>query len=251
MLRDNPPPAFLEQPPAEDSLLFHGPQLNLAQANVDAARARLAEAELALTRTEVRSPYAARVREESVALGQFVSAGRSLATLYSIDVVEIVLPVPDTDLAWIGGEGILTGGNGPAVTVSVERGGERQQWPGRVVRTDGVIDPKTRMVHLIVEVHEPFRKGRAPLTVGMFVQGEVQGRRLRGVVPLPRHTLREGDTVWVVDGESRLRIREAAVARVTAATVYLSRGVADGERVILSRLDAVTDGMAVRVVEGE
>ena len=251
MLRDNPPPAFLEQPPAEDSLLFHGPQLNLAQANVDAARARLAEAELALTRTEVRSPYAARVREESVALGQFVSAGRSLATLYSIDVVEIVLPVPDTDLAWIGGEAILTGGNGPAVTVSVERGGERQQWPGRVVRTDGVIDPKTRMVHLIVEVHEPFRKGRAPLTVGMFVQGEVQGRRLRGVVPLPRHTLREGDTVWVVDGESRLRIREAAVARVTDATVYLSRGVADGERVILSRLDAVTDGMAVRVVEGE
>ena len=74
MLRDNPPPAFLEQPPAEDSLLFHGPQLDLAQANVDAARARLAEAELALMRTEVRAPYAARVREESVALGQFVSA---------------------------------------------------------------------------------------------------------------------------------------------------------------------------------
>ena len=239
MLQDNPPPAFRDQPPAKDSLLFHG-------------RARLAEAELALGRTEVRAPYAARVREEAVDVGQFVAAGRSLATLYSIDVAEIIFPVPDDDLPWIGGEGLLNGSvTGPAVTVSAERGGKRYQWPGRVVRTDGVIDPQTRMVHLIVEVQEPYRLGRAPLTVGRFVRGEVQGRRLQGVVPLPRHALREGDTVWVVEEGSRLGVRKVNVARVTGATVFLSEGLSDGDRVIVSRLDAVTDGMVIRVAEDE
>ncbi len=120
-----------------------------------------------------------------------------------------------------------------------------------MVRTDGVIDPQTRMVHLIVEVEEPYRQGRAPLTVGRFVQGEVQGRPLRGVVPLPRHALREGDTVWVVAGDSRLEVREVTVARVTDATVLLSRGLSNGDQVILSRLDAVTNGMVVRVAGGE
>jgi RND family efflux transporter MFP subunit len=251
MLRDNPPEVFKRNPPTEDSLLFHGPQLDLARANLAAAKARLAETELNLSRTEIRAPYAARVRSEAVDVGQYLTVGKSVATLYSIDVAEIVFPVPDEDLKWIGGVALLQGKSpGPKVTVRAQRGGEEHQWPGRVVRTEGVVDPQTRMVHLVVEVLDPYRRGRAPLTVGLFVAGEIHGGALKGVVRLPRHALRENDTVWLAEAPGKLRVQPVEVARVTESEVLLYSGVKLGDRVIVSRIDAVTDGMKIRIPGG-
>ncbi len=231
--------------PSEDSLVLQGPQLAAARAGVAAARARLAEAELALERTEIRAPFDARVLEESVTRGQYVAAGRSVARIYPTDAVEVVLPVSEEDLGWIGPLSAA-----PRVVARARVAGRPAEWSGRVVRTEGVIDPGTRMVRLVARFPGPFRPGRPPLTVGLFVEAEIAGRTLKGVVPIPAHALRENDTVWVVGDDGRLRIRPVGVARATDSRVLVTEGLGPGDRVVLTRLDAVTDGMIVRVAEG-
>ena len=86
-----------EPPP----LTLREPQLAEAEAAVAAARAALLNAERNLERTEIRAPFAGRVRQKQVDVGQFVSPGSPLGTVYAVDYAEIRLPLPDEELAFL------------------------------------------------------------------------------------------------------------------------------------------------------
>ena len=132
--------------------------------------------------------------------------------------------------------------------------GQRHQWQGRVVRTEGELDPQSRMVRLVVEVDEPYgaiADGTPPLTVGMFVDVAIAGRHVDGVRMVPRTALRQGDAVWAVGKDGVLRMRQANVLRRMRDDVLARIDLGDDERIITSQISGVTDGMKVRVSDGE
>jgi len=73
----------------------------VTEAELREQTAKLARAERDLDRTEIRAPYQGRVRSEKVDVGQFVSRGVSIATLYATDYAEVRLPLPDRDLFYL------------------------------------------------------------------------------------------------------------------------------------------------------
>jgi RND family efflux transporter MFP subunit len=221
-----------------------------ANAALRQAKAALVQAERNLDRTEIRAPYAGRVRDEQVDVGQFVNRGSTLAQIYAVDFAEVRLPIPDEELAHLE-LSLMPGsnGDGPAVTLSADFAGERREWQGRVVRTEGELDPKSRMVHVIARVDDPYSSSTnrdAPLSVGLFVDATIHGRELTGAVRIPREALRENDRVWVADENDQLRIRRVEVTQRGREEVVVASGLGDGERVILSSLTAPVEGMPVR-----
>jgi len=238
----------------------------VADAALREARARLVQARRELGRTELRAPFEGRVRSKDVDVGQFVSRGAPIATLYAVDFAEVRLPLPDRELRWLDlplgldGQGDASDA-GPAVTLHAEFAGRGRRWQGRVVRTEGEIDPRSRMVHVVARVADPYGRhegdgadGVAPLAVGLFVQAEIEGRTVADAFVLPRAALHhaagdEGDRVHVVDAEGRLHVRPVEVLRSEGERVVIGHGLAAGERVSVSALPAVVDGMPVRVVE--
>jgi RND family efflux transporter MFP subunit len=256
--------------------------LRVAQASLREKRAQLERAERDLTRTELRAPYAGRVREKSVDVGQFVSRGQLLAKLYAVDYAEVRLPLPDRELAYLDlslayrseREDDEPGGSeadaaaesqsaapepaapGPAVSLHAEFAGRMHTWQGFIVRTEGEIDPKSRMVNVVARVEDPYGRDtageRPPLAVGLFVQAEIAGRLAPGAFVVPRSALRRDEAdrkhrVLVVDDELRLWPREVEVLRQERERVVLGDGLLAGERVCISPLRAVVDGMRVRV----
>ena len=235
-------------------LTLRQPQIAEARAVVEAAGANLQRARRNLERTVVRSPYAGRVREKRVDVGQYISVGAPVATLYSIDVAEVRLPLPDAELQYLDLPLIYRGdrdGDGPAVTLTATFAGGTHEWEGRVVRTEGEIDPRSRMVHVVAQVENPYGRGdepgRPPLAAGMYVRATIHGRTIEGVASLPRSALRSDGNVWVIDGDDRLRIRNVAVLRTDREYVYVSGGLSEGERVCVSALEVVSEGMQVRL----
>jgi RND family efflux transporter MFP subunit len=232
----------------------------VAAATVREARASLAQAERDLERTEIRAPYACRIREERVDVGQFVTRGVSIAKLYAIDYVEVRLPVPDDQLAYLdlhlGRRGTVTEDASPEVVLRARFAGAEHAWRGRVVRTEGEIDPKSRMVHAVARVEDPYGRvedddERPPLAVGLFVAAEILGQRVANVAVLPRSAMRSGNQVLVVDGEDRLRYRQVDVLRSGRDEVVVRAGLEAGERVCVSPLEAVVEGMKVRPIRFE
>ena len=191
-------------------------------------------------------PFNGVVVTESVDVGQFVGPGNRLATVYGTDVVEVRVPLDSADLAWFDLPSRSGRGRSRA-EVTADFGGMRSTWNGRVTRMEAQVDETTRMVHVVVEIDDPYDAAgdRPALLPGTFVDVRILGRTLNGVVPVPRYAVREGDTVWVFD-DGHLAIRDVEILRSDRERSLVRTGLGDGDLVILSALDAVTDGMVVR-----
>ncbi|MCY3736092.1 MAG: efflux RND transporter periplasmic adaptor subunit [Gemmatimonadaceae bacterium] len=245
-------------------LALHIPQVRLAEATLKAARARRREAELRLERTRLRAPFAGRVRSTDLDVGQYVSPGRGVARLYGIERAEVPVPVPDEELAWIDvpsppvsprpspaadsppPELPQEAGRGQ-VLLRARHAGRDHTWKGRVARTEGQVDPRSRMINLIVEVDAPYDprdSATAPLMVGLFVEVEIQGRPLTAVRTIPRRALHDGGVVWLAE-DGRLRRQLVEVVHLGREEALVRFDAAPGARVITSQLRGVTDGMAV------
>ena len=236
-------------------LLFREPQIAEVQASLAAAEAGLRQAQYDLERTVVLAPFAGRVRSKQVDVGQFVQRGMAVATLYSVDVAEVRLPIPNAELEFCSlplayRDGTATA-DGPTVRLTARFAGREHVWRGRIVRTEGEIDARTRMVNAIAQVTDPYARGsstgRPPLAVGMFVQAEIDGNVVRNVVALPRTALRSDSTVYVIDSADRLQFREVDVLRRQRDRVLVRAGLEDGERVCVSSLETAVNGMQVQV----
>ena len=86
---------------APSTLVLREPQLLEAKANVAAADGRLEQAQRNLERTRIRAPYAGRVLEKRVDVGQFVGPGTLLGRIYAVDYAEIRLPLAEWQLGFI------------------------------------------------------------------------------------------------------------------------------------------------------
>ena len=240
-------------------LVLRRPQLAQARADLAAAQAVLQQAQLDLERTEIRAPYAGRVRTKSVDVGQFVNRGAPSAKIYAVDYAEVRLPIPDDQLAFLDlpldFRGDTAHRRGPEVILSSTFAGRQHSWTGHIVRLEGEIDPKSHMVHAVARVENPYGRGdepqRPPLAVGLFVEAEIIGRLVEDVTVVPRGAMRSHNQILVVDDENRLHFRTVEVLRADKKEVVIRSGLTCQERVCLSPLDAVTDGMRVRTMSDE
>jgi RND family efflux transporter MFP subunit len=222
-------------------------------ANLSEARVALEQAQRDLKRSEIQAPFRGRVREERVDVGQFLTRGQAFATVYATDFVEVRLPIPDAQLAFLDlplwERGPIPEERFPEVVLSARFAGRDHEWRGRVVRTEGEIDTRSRLVHVVARVENDVSPGGVPLPVGLFVQARIAGRTAANVMVIPRQALQNQGRVLVVDADDKLRFRRVEVLRVEGNDALIAAGLAAGERVCISAIQAPVDGMQVRPVE--
>jgi len=149
-------------------LVVRQPQIRQAEALLQAATAQLAKANLDLERTTIAMPFPGRITQKSVDVGQYVTPGQSVAAVYSTEVVEIVIPLEDRELAWFEapmGQSNGTTGNESSseATVRADFEGTRHAWKGRVVRTQGKIDPCRGWLRLLWRCKSRLKSAKAVL----------------------------------------------------------------------------------------
>ncbi len=232
-------------------LVLRKPQIAQAQAELAAAMASLETAKLNLARTTITLDFDGRVSSESVDVGQYITPGQPIGTAYSTEAVEIVVPLEDEQFEWLEMP-LLVGNIGrddmPRAVVKANFAGRHVTWDGYVTRTQGQIDPVSRVVNVVVEVPEPFERANSkpPLTPGMFAEVEIQGRHVRNVTRVPRHAVHEGNVLWVVN-DSKLHIQPVRVIRKDRETAFITTGISGGDIIVTTPLEAVVDKMDIRV----
>ena len=227
-----------------------------AAAALASAEAELVRAQRNLERTEIRLPYEGMVLSKDTDLGQFVSPGTRLGVAFATDYAEVRLPLTDQDLAFVdlpeATEIAETGAwDGPPVTLSATRMGKPAEWQARIVRSEGVVDEKSRVTYAVARIDDPYRLHEAgiPLPVGTFVTAEIAGRTMEEVIRVPRSALRSASQLLIVDDDNRIRIRDVDVIRTDARYAYIGDGAEAGERIAVSAIETPLNGMYVRTTD--
>ncbi len=248
-------------------LALRRPHLKEKRAAVEAAKSRLAQAELDLSRTVVAAPCNALVLRETVEIGQLVNARTAVASLVCTDTFRVAVSVPLNELGWVEfpnaarlqpaeGSPAATA-KGSAVRIRRDLGnGESVQWTGWVERLLGDVTENGRMARVLVLVPDPLglKPGAGPgsaLLLGEYVRVEILGPTLPQMIVLPRSSLREDERVWVYNARQELEIRQVEVALRRRDSVLIRAGLADGDHIITSTLPAALPGMRLQAVVAE
>lgn len=220
-----------------NDLVLRIPQLAAARARVEAAEAAAGKAMRDLERTKLRAPYDGRIRRKLADLGTHVGKGTGLAEFYATGTLEVRLPVPRQDAAFLelaGQEIVLR-----------ETGGQGRTWKAVIDRTEGEIQRENRSIVVVARI-DGSAPG-APLP-GQFVHTEIGGRVIPDLVRVPRRAFAKSDRVMVVGDGHTVTTRPVKVLRTEKEHVLVSEGIEDGEQLCVTALTAVIEGMEVMVV---
>ena len=227
------------------------------------SQASLRQAELDLERTNIRAHFDAIIHSSDVELGQYVNKAQSVAVLYGATEVEVRVPLAIRQLGFLdvplGMRGELSGDKAPNVSLKGVYGGEEYLWSGKLVRTEASIDANSNTVQTIIRVTQPVvdkassesnwaHRPEIPLPIGLYVQAEITGKRVNGLISLPRSVIRNNNQVLVVDAENKMYYRDVEIFRLEEKRVLISGCLLAWEFICISPIQAVVNGMTVRPI---
>ena len=220
------------------------------------AKSELVKADKNLNRTKVRLPYDGMVLSKDIGLGQYVTVGTPLGMTFATVYAEVRLPLSDRDLSFIQlptAKKLLNSGvgSGPKVIFTAEQLGPLAKWEGQIVRSEGVVDEKTRVTYAVARIDDPYALQDAnsslPLPMGTFVSAEIKTRTDYTVIPVPTAALKNNRQVIVVNSENRIQLKDVKILNADAKYAYLIDGLDEGERIVITPIENAMNGMVVRI----
>lgn len=232
-----------------------GGGVGVAEANLERARAAVAQARATLEKTEVRAPFAGTVVLKDAEVGEVVSpnvvGGASsrgaIVTMVDRASLEVQAEVPETSLA-----AVRPGG---AVKVFLDADPETPL-EGTVSRIWPTANRQKATVEVRITVADPASLVRPDMGVrAVFLPagvapGQAAADPNRIEVPEACLVRRDGRTgVFLVEGQTA-RFREVTARPALSGRVPVVGDLEDGDRAILAPPEDLQDGDRVRVEEG-
>ncbi len=206
------------------------------------AEAALEDARLRLSKTEIRAPFAGVVSELDLEPGAYLRQGEPVAVILDLAEIEIEVGVTDREVV------ALRPGDPVEVEVDVF---PRQEFAGTVTQIGRAADDRTQKYPVQVRVPNP--DGR--LLAGMLGRLRFDLGQRRAAIRIPRAAAQQEfqlDYVFVVDGlgdAPTVRRRRVTTRPVPFRPDLLEvvDGLREGERIAVSRVRELRDGLPVRV----
>ncbi len=232
----------------ENRLALTGPLKEQLKAQLDMGKIMLCQAKLDLEKTGIIALFDGWVLEKRIENGQHVNAGQYMGSIYKDGALDVEIRIPTKDLKWFVTD--LKQDAMPDVEIIFRGNSSPHKWRGRVARIKAQMNEKTRTLPVVVEIDKDSVKDKIKsgiqLRPGMFVTALIKGKKIKQVFVLPRHVVHTGDVVYIMT-DNRLKIRPVNILRRFKDSVFIDKGLSDGELVIKSPLSGAVDGMKVRI----
>ena len=237
--------------------------------------AQLRRAEVDVRRCTVKSPLEGRIVDDSVEEGDYAKSGDVLVRISDGSRMEVKCQLRGEELAWIWLQQPEAGASSselpgdvtsfdpvnlpqiPCEVAFVFEGVETI-WDGHISRLEGTgIDRDTRTFPCRILVEQPHqtrvndsvggRDSVSPpvLLSGMYVAVRIPIESPVPLLHLPAESVRPGEQVWI-NRDDKLEIRQISLVHTEEHTALVradGSGLRSGDRVIVSPLASVKDGM--------
>lgn len=224
-----------------------------AQAEVAAARAALQNARINLDYTRVVAPIAGRIGKSQVSEGALVTAqqGTALAVIQQLDRVYVDVSQSAGELLQLKKKFSLnkTEGEKPLTTsvkVVLDDNSEYAE-TGVLEFSDVSVDQGTGTVTIRGIIANP----RHELLPGMFVRARLSSERPEPTITVPQAALvrnnRGQALVMLVSAQGTVEARPVETGQNVGDHIVVSKGLAEGEQLIVAGLQKIRPGAPVKV----
>jgi RND family efflux transporter MFP subunit len=238
-------------------------QMKHLEAQLEAAKALLAQAQLDLEYTVITAPFDCRISKVNVEISQYVQLGQEMLEADSIETSEVVAQVDIGRLSTL----ILNQKNPPKqldlsqkyiaipnrlglkALIKYSPNGKTFIWDATCERLEP-IDPNTRTVGIAAVVNDPYKQvtaSRPPLIKGMYCEVDVFGREQPDRIIIPRSSVHDGK-VYKVNSENRLEIKDIEILYHMSQVTVVKSGLKAGDVIVSSDLVPAIEGMLLETV---
>ncbi|HEU4937443.1 MAG TPA: efflux RND transporter periplasmic adaptor subunit [Vicinamibacterales bacterium] len=206
------------------------------RASIQASEATMKLAGRQLRDTEIRAPFDGFVQKRLVNMGELVKTQMPVMAIVRLDPLKVTAEIPEKMAPWIH--------PGQDVDLKVDAYQDRT-FTGKVSRISPAVNSSTRAFPFEALVPNT----EAVLKPGTFTRVHIESGKVDAVLTVPYAALqyRYGvNRVFVVNGD-RLAIRELSVGERVGDRIEVMSGVKAGERVAITDVDSLSDGVAVTV----
>jgi multidrug efflux pump subunit AcrA (membrane-fusion protein) len=206
-------------------------------AQIRQAEATVKLAEINLKNATIRAPIGGIISERFLDRGAFVSTTTPLTRIVAMDMVKVVVPVVESELAQLR--------PGADAEIHVDTYPD-ELFRGSVVRISPTVDPESRAADVEIQVNNHDHR----LKPGMFARVSIVMQQRDRVLLLSKDSLvRENGPprVFVYDN-GKASIQEVRLGLEGEQYVEVLTGLQDGDEVITAGQYELADGMPVKVI---
>lgn len=239
----------------EKNLILRIPQLEKLKAALDYAQSMHAQARLNLQRTEIKAPFNGVVDSRMVDTGSKITESTVLAKIVGTDTYWLTLTVPIEQLRWLKIPGNRKEKGSTVHIFTQGSTSPSSSRTGQVIRLIASLEDQGRMAQLLVEIDDPLsrkqeNREKPRLLLGSYVQAEIEGISIESGIRVERTNIHDGNSVWVMDDNGMLGIREVDITFRGRDHVIVESGLENGEHLVTSALSSPIAGIPLRLKEG-
>jgi multidrug efflux pump subunit AcrA (membrane-fusion protein) len=196
--------------------------IRAAEAQMNAARSHLDNANVQLSYGQIRSPIAGVISDRSVYPGEIASSGAPIVSI--VDISQVVaranVPAREASSIQVGRPARVTGPDGDLA--------------GKVTVVSPAVDPNTTTVQVWVQVPNPGERLKPGGTVRVAIIAET----IQNTIVVPSSAILNSDEggqqIMVVTSDSIAHERKVAVGVRQGARVQIASGLQEGDQVVTS-----------------
>lgn len=220
-------------------------QFDMDQANLDSAKAQVAEQAAILDKYTLKAPFAGHLGVRSINTGQYLSPGTSVVTLQALDPIFFDFFVPQQQLSDV------KVGQNISVTVDAYPGAT---FTGKVTTIDPKVDSVTRNVAVRATLPNPQRK----LLPGMYATAQISTGTPQRFITVPQTSIifnPYGNMVFLVqdssgkDGKKQLTVKQTVVTtgQTRGDQIAVTGGLKEGDMIVTAGQLKLLNGSAINV----
>ncbi|MCB1169047.1 MAG: efflux RND transporter periplasmic adaptor subunit [Leptospiraceae bacterium] len=228
-------------------------QVQVARAAYRKAKLQRESARQMLSEATIRAPIEGVVARRNKEPGEAIEAGKPFLSIVSTDKLLVTTSIPEKELPYIqkGQLALMSADAYPSV-----------EFEGKIRRISPVVDPKTRTFEIGVLITNDSEHSLAP---GMFARLKIRTREIKNAISIPRKALlsKEGTRlagqsqkkmppkprnkaeVFLIRGDHAFR-RTVTLGESFGQSVQVLSGLKEGDRLAVSNLALLKDGMPIR-----
>lgn len=210
------------------------------QAQIDAVRLNVAY-------SSIVSPIDGITGVRLVDIGNLISAGAgtTLVTVTQIKPIFVAFTIPERDLERV--RAALA--RGPVAVLAFSGDDQRQIAEGRLTVVNNAVDQATGSVTLKAQ----FPNQDAALWPGQFVNAHLVVDTIKNAVTVPSAAVQMGPNgpfVYLIKPDATVEARPVVVTQIENNTAAIAKGLAAGDRVVISGQQGLSPGGKVAVQQG-